>query len=87
MKKINREFIDRFGNDSYCTCLYSKPCNTYYIRRDYDGLILAIGKELKGYLGDIIYVGYDGYIRDEKSDYILMSDRHGMICKWKGEKR
>ena len=54
--------------------------NEYYIAtNDY---FLAKGKELKGYIGDIIYFQYTGekYLT---GDYILKSDRHGMICKWK----
>jgi len=54
----------------------------YGVVRDSDGYILVMGKEIKGYVGDIIYLQY----ADENfasGDYILKSDRHGMICKWK----
>ena len=56
--------------------------NEYYIATD--NYFLVKGKELKGYLGDIIYFQYTGekYLT---GDYILKSDRHGMICKWKEE--
>lgn len=54
--------------------------NEYYIATD--NYFLAKGKELKGYFGDIIYFQYTGekYLT---GDYILKSDRHGIICKWK----
>ena len=45
-----------------------------------DNVVLAYGKELKGYLGDIIRTMYTGE-RKGSGDYILESDRHGMICK------
>lgn len=53
-----------------------------YIVVDLYGFAILEGKELKGYIGDIIYLQCDGekYLT---GDYRLTSDRHGMICKWK----
>lgn len=82
MKKINRKYVTRFGHYSYSDV--KKIGNTYAVVREDDGMILAIGKELKGYIGDIIYTQYD----DSKGihdgmDYLLKSDLHGIICKFK----
>lgn len=83
MKKIEKRLIDQFGENSVASVV--KKGNTYAIRRDKDGLILATGKELKGYRGDIIRTMYHSFIFSEgkKLPYILMSDRHGIICKIK----
>lgn len=82
MKKILRELINKFGEEAICHVGYIQECNTYGVVRESDGLILAFGKGLKGYIGDIIRVMYDGY-NPKNCDYILESDRHGTICKWK----
>ena len=82
MKKIVKERVDRFGEDSVSSVV--KIGSTYAVKRDVDGLILAIGKELKGYAGDIIRVMYDGWSLEEgrNNPYLLTSDRHGLICKF-----
>lgn len=56
----------------------------YAIVRDGEigSILFVVGKELKGYLGDIIYPQYDGE-RYGTGNYYLESDRHGIICKWK----
>lgn len=90
MKKlVGREYIKEMFDDDreladYCTV---KPLfnGCYGVVRDIDGIVLVMGKELKGYIGDIIYPQYDGY-RYATGDYRLTSDRHGLICKWKDEK-
>lgn len=79
MFKAIREVINKFGADSYCEIVPYK--NTYRCVRE-DGAILAEGKELKGYMGDIIETKYTGWTY-ATGDYILWSDRHGMICKFK----
>lgn len=82
MKKINRKYVTRFGH--YSCSDVKKIGNTYAVVREDDGMILAIGKELKGYIGDIIYTQYDDSKGiHEDMDYLLKSDLHGLICKFK----
>ncbi len=82
MKKVSRNMVTVFGADS--DSLVVKLGATYAVVRRFDGQILAIGKELKGYVGDIIYTQYDdSHGRSDDMDYILKSDRHGIICKFK----
>ena len=83
MKKlVGREVIANImAERTPCYCYVMEWFdNEYYVATD--NYFLAKGKELKGYLGDIIYFQYTGekYLT---GDYILNSDRHGMICKWK----
>lgn len=56
--------------------------DTYIIVNDTWKFFVCIGKELKGYKNDIIYVTYDGE-KHGTGDYTLNSDRHGVICKFK----
>ena len=79
MFKAAKEVINKFGEDSLADIIpYG---NTFRcVRRD--GAIIAEGKELKGYMGDIIRTMYTGW-EYGSGDYVLMSDRHGMICKFK----
>ena len=82
MKKVSRNMITVFGADS--DSFVVQLGITYAVVRRFDGQILAIGKELKGYVGDIIYTQYDDIDgRKDDMDYILKSDRHGVICKFK----
>lgn len=79
MFKAIREVINKFGEDSLSEIIpYG---NTFRCVRK-DGAIIAEGKELKGYMGDIIRTMYTGDTY-ASGDYILVSDRHGMICKFK----
>lgn len=85
---VDREYIKKMFDDNrpladYCTVklLFN---GLYGVIRDIDGMVLVIGKELKGYVGDIIYPQYNGW-RHATGDYQLTSDRHGVICKWKDE--
>lgn len=82
MKKIEKKLIDKFGEESLA--YVTKTGNTYAVRRECDGKILVTGKELKGYIEDIIRTMYDGYTKEEGRTlpYLLMSDRHGIICKF-----
>lgn len=91
MKKlVNRNYIEEMIRDDrqlsdYCHVELLNPIKGIYgIVRDIDWKILVVGKELKGYLGDIIYPQYNGekYVA---GDFQLNSDRHGVICKWKGK--
>lgn len=79
MFKAAKELINKFGEDSLADIIpYG---NTFRcVRRD--GAIIAEGKELKGYMDDIIRTMYTGDMY-ASGDYVLMSDRHGMICKFK----
>lgn len=80
MKKlVGRETIKNFIAER-TTCYVMQWFDDYYIATD--DHFLVKGKELKGYLGDIIYFQYTGW-KYLTGDYILKSDRHGMICKWK----
>lgn len=86
MKKVSRENIDTFGEESVAFVEYIPECRTYGVVRRKDGFILAFGKELKGYLGDIIRTMYDDTTsKSGVYDYVLESDRHGTICKFKAE--
>lgn len=84
MKKCDRKVITGrmlFGRD----CIVTFYNNTYHVIVDdlhYPEIVK--GKELKGYKDDILYLQYTGERYD--GDIILMSDLHGMVCKWKGEK-
>lgn len=78
MFRMKKEKINKFGEES--VAYVSKLGNTYAVIRESDGMVLAHGKELKGYLGDIIRTMYTETKYD--GDYILVSDRHGMICKF-----
>lgn len=88
MKKIaNREYVkemlyENLSTPVYCHVEHTWWNNSYAIFRDDNGHIIVSGKELKGYLGDIIYPQYNGW-RFATGDYQLKSDRHGVICKWK----
>lgn len=79
MYRLKREVINKFGEESVS---HVEKCgNTYAVIRDCDGIWLAYGKELKGYIGDIIRTMYTGETK-YGGDFILESDRHGMICKF-----
>ena len=80
MQKLSKDSIDVFGEKSVASIHYLNQ--NYICSRDNDGIILAIGKELKGYMGDIIRTMYTGG-KYATGDYILVSDRHGLICKFK----
>lgn len=54
----------------------------YCVVEDRYRIPLCYGKELKGYIGDILYLQYDGE-KYGTGDFILKSDRHGMVCKFK----
>lgn len=92
MKKVAREFVKKevfsgkysSGNNSYEYGYFHvvQYKNMYYVVRNADYQIFAVGKELKGYVGDIIYFQYDG-VTYGTGNYYLKSDRHGIICKWK----
>ena len=51
MWKLRKEYINKFGEESVASVI--KVGNTYAVQRDRDGVVLAIGKELKGYVGDM----------------------------------
>lgn len=57
----------------------------YAIADETYSIFLAKGKELKGYIGDIIYLQYDGE-EYATGTYILKSDRHGVICTFRPER-
>ena len=61
-----------FGKDTYIITAYHE--GKYYT--------LCMGKSLKGYEGDIIHLKYDGYCYP-CGDYLLVSEEHGLICKFK----
>ena len=79
MLKLGRQYVNKFGEESVSHV--EKRDNTYVVVREVDGIILAKGKELKGYLGDIIRTMYTGETKSN-GNYILESDRHGIICKF-----
>ena len=79
MKKIAKSCINKFGTNNYCDIIKFRG---KYAAVNQEGQILAYGKELKGYLGDIITVMYTGE-QFGTGDFILESDLHGMICKFK----
>ena len=54
----------------------------YLVVEDRHKIPLCYGKELKGYIGDILYLQYDGQ-EYGTGDFVLKSDRHGMVCKFK----
>lgn len=78
MKKLKMQCVNKFGEDSISHV--EKQGDTYLIKMDCDGTILAYGKEIKGYFGDVIRVMYPGYTKYDADYYILESDRHGAIC-------
>ncbi len=90
MKKavFAREIIKKYiftPNGTKNNDLHVEPIdNTYMIVSEGDEwkAYLCYGKELKGYIGDIIYLQYDGE-KYGTGDFILKSDRHGVICKFK----
>ena len=79
MYRLKREAVNKFGEESVSHV--TKIGNSYFVIRECDGMVLAHGKELKGYLGDIIRTMYTGETK-YNGDYILTSDLHGMICKF-----
>lgn len=79
MKKLSKERIDIFGENSVASIRY---CRNNYVCMRKDGLILTVGKELKGYIDDIIRTMYTGE-KYGTGDFILKGDIHGMICKFK----
>lgn len=79
MFKVTKEFINKFGEESLAEIV---PYGNTFLCVRKDGTVLAKGKELKGYMGDIIRTMYTGW-EYASGDYILVSDRHGMICKFK----
>ena len=87
MKKAPREFIKNeffkeFGSSAGRYLRVEEYKKNYYVVDD-DNAYVA-GKELKGYIGDILYIQYDG-IKYGTGNYYLKSDRHGIVCKWKDE--
>jgi len=97
MKKCSRELIadvkmfgmygdvHRTGN-TYCIRVIHSDLGNNFLLPKYASYTVAVGKELKGYLGDIIRITYDGEAYGT-GDYRLVSDRHGDICKWREVKR
>lgn len=79
MFKVTKEFINKFGEESLAEIV---PYGNTFLCVRKDGTVLAKGKELKGYMGDIIQTMYTDW-EYASGDYILVSDRHGMICKFK----
>ena len=79
MKKIARHLIDKYGEESVSHVI--KIGKMYAVIRECDNIILVYGKELKGYCGDIIRTMYTGE-KYATGDIILVSDRHGVICKF-----
>lgn len=65
--------------------VFSLRNGQYVIADEACTIFLAKGKELKGYIGDIIYLQYDGE-EYATGTYILKSDRHGIICTFRPEK-
>jgi len=97
MKKCTRELIadnKMFGmygvvhkiDNTYVVLMTHSDLGNNFLLPKYAAYIIAVGKELKGYLGDIIRITYDGEAYGT-GDYRLVSDRHGVICKWKEVKR
>ena len=78
MLRIDKNVINIFGEASI-SHVEELP-RTCVIIRECDGKVLAEGKELRGYVGDVIRTMYTGETK-YSGDYILVSDRHGMICK------
>ena len=61
---------------------FVKPIGfNYGIVRESDNVILAIGREFKKYMGDIIRTMYTGSTYGT-GDIVLTSDRHGVIHKF-----
>ena len=79
MKKLDKNAINIFGEASV-SHVEVLP-HTCVVIRDCDNKVLAEGKKLCGYVGDIIRTMYTGETKYD-GDYILVSDRHGMICKF-----
>ena len=81
IRKLGKNEINIFGEASIA---HVEPHgNTYAVVRECDSRVLATGKELKGFLNDIIRTMYTGYTR-ANSDYILWSaDKQHAICKFK----
>ena len=84
MRTIAKHFVTKFGEESVGRVVYiswgrkrDMPAVAMYC----DNQIVAVGRELKGYAGDIIRIMYTGEHKGE-GDYILESDLHGMICKF-----
>lgn len=83
MKKADRAILaEMFSNHESNYCMVVTIGKTYAIIKESDGTILATGKELKGYVDDIIYPQYDG-MKHGTGNYYLKGDLHGIICKWK----
>lgn len=84
-KEITLKLDFSFHVEELPPCVLGK--GMYIITTYYEGnyYTLAAGKELKGYIGDIIYIQYDGHSYGT-GDYRVVSDRHGLICKIKKER-
>ena len=85
MKKCSREQIKKhrvFGKELCLTKEYNRKCSTYQIFTKDTVLVIAVGKELKGYKDSILTIKYDGE-EYGTGNYYLVSDIHGVICKWK----
>lgn len=84
MKVLAKQFVDKFGEESVARIIsirWGRKRNMPAVAMYCNDQIIAIGRELEGYVGDIIRVMYTGEHKGE-GDYILVSDRHGMICKF-----
>ena len=97
MKKCSRETIVSnrlLGMDCYIYSAGNAGNGNYYIQVEYSEIgmnynlpkdsafVIVSGKELKGYIGDLMWLSYTGEHYGE-GDILLRSDRHGVICKWK----
>ena len=83
MKKLVGRDVIKSVITERIPCYVMEWFGEYYVATD--DYFLVKGKELKGYIGDIIYCQFTGW-KYLTGDFILKSDRHGMICKWKEEK-
>ena len=79
MTKAPKNKINVFGEESIASIV--NIGGTFHAIRHKDLFFLASGKELKEYLGDIVITMYTGE-KYAEGDYILESDRHGIICKF-----
>ena len=89
MKKVPREFIKadffyEFGSNAGRWLEIEKHNGNYYVVEKATRIAYVKGKELKGYIGDNLYIQYDG-VKYGTGDYYLKSDRHGIVCKWKDD--
>ena len=83
-KAIKDDFFYEFSSSAGRYLDIVKYNGNYYAIEPNTGIAYVKGKELKGYLGDILYFQYDG-VKYGTGNYYLKSDRHGIVCRWKDD--